>query len=83
MKCDICGKQTDDNYLVCSRCFERIICYDELRQQLAIYKRAFELACIKFEENDKAFLLKSKWKSKEQHQKELLDQAKKELEEQK
>lgn len=82
MKCDICGKQADDNYLVCSSCFEQILCYDEPRQQLEIYKQALELACYYMEyeypkQNDDIYYRKA-----QELEMIFLDQAKKELEKQ-
>lgn len=74
MKCDICGKETKTwGHCVCVECYTTPKAKDK---QLAIYKRALELVCedISLYEDITTPEFKAKC---------YLDQAKKELEEQK
>ena len=89
MKCDICGKEAKTwGHCVCLECYTTPKAKDK---QLAIYKRALELACEKYISVDAtSYVLVDNEdyfdKSDEQIQKETIDyfvsQAKKELEEQ-
>ena len=71
MKCDICGKEAKTwGHCVCLECYTTPKAKDK---QLAIYKKALELACERLSRED-VF-------EKQTKQDYYLDQAKKELEE--
>lgn len=76
MKCDICGKEAKTwGHCVCLECYTTPKAKDK---QLAIYKRALELACREIVYDCGSWKL-----TIEDEMQDYLDQAKKELEEQK